>query len=84
MPTEIDKILKGYVDYFFFGFIDEKERKIIQWFLGDLSIFRMLYFSNDLQLTDQRENNSPNDSVFNIYKLKDLPETFVSASLNLP
>lgn len=40
VPTEIDKIRNGLVDYMFYGFVDEQERNIIRWFVGNLSIFR--------------------------------------------
>ena len=38
--TEIDKIREGLVDYIFYAFIDEAESKFLQYFIGDLNVFR--------------------------------------------
>ena len=37
--TEIHKIREGLVNYILYGFVDKKEEKIIQYFIGDLKIF---------------------------------------------
>jgi len=41
--TELDKILSGYGDIYFYGFIDKLEKEIESWFIGDLDVFREVY-----------------------------------------
>lgn len=38
--TEIDKIREGLVNYILYGFLDEKEQNVIQYFIGDLKYFK--------------------------------------------
>ena len=40
VPTEIDKVRSGLVDYILYGFVNQEETKIIQYFIGDLALFR--------------------------------------------
>jgi len=40
VPTEIDKVRSGLVDYILYGFVDAEERHILQYFIGDLNVFR--------------------------------------------
>ena len=39
--TELAKVLSGWGDYFFYGFSDEKEERLIYWLVGDFKIFRL-------------------------------------------
>ena len=71
VDTEYQKIIKGLVDYILYGFIDQKEEKIISYFIGDLKVFR----DSGIKPFEIKPNN-PNDSELAIFRLKDLPETF--------
>jgi hypothetical protein len=75
VETERHKIEKGYVDYLLYGFVDEAEENIIQYFIGDLKIYR-----------DNRQKgllpvgifpNNPPDSNLAAFKLAQFPNTFI-------
>lgn len=71
--TEINKILSGYVNYILYGFVNKEETKIIQYFIGDLNVFRLL----NPQPYEIRHNQSANDSDLAIYRLCDMPSDFL-------
>ena len=72
VPTEIHKIRSGFVDYILYGFVDQEEERIEQYFLGDLGIFR----ANEPSPICVKPNNPP-DSELAAYRLADLPSEFV-------
>ena len=71
-PTEIDKIRKGYVDYILYGFVDQDEKKIIQYFIGDLQVFR----DNDPAPYEIHWNNPP-DSALGAFRICEMPDSFI-------
>ena len=71
VDTEIHKIRKGLVDYILYGFIDEEENKIIQYFIGDLAVFMKT------EIKPIIKPNDPLDSWLAIYRLSYFPEDFV-------
>ncbi len=72
VPTEIDKIRQGLVDYIFYGFVDETEAKIVRWFVGDLRVFREAEPPPCAVLP-----NDPPDSRLAAYKIAQCPEGFI-------
>lgn len=70
--TEIHKIRDGLVQYLLYGFVDEDETNIIQYFIGDLDVFR----EHEPEPTEIKWNNPP-DSKLAIYKIKQFPENFI-------
>jgi len=74
IETEIDKIRKGYVRYFMYGWVDRNEEKIIQYFIGDLDVFR----KREPKPIAIRVNNPP-DSELAIYRIDSLPKEFYLA-----
>ena len=70
--TEIDKIRQGLVDYILYGFVDETEKSIIRWFVGDLGVFRKLDPVPHVIL-----ENDPPDSQLAAYKIAQFPSNFV-------
>jgi hypothetical protein len=70
--TEIEKIRDGLVDYILYGFVDDNEERIVQWFLGDLAVFR----ANEPEPMALYQNNPP-DSRLAVYALEQFPDTFV-------
>ena len=64
--------MEGLVDFILYGFIDEPEKRIIEYFIGDLSVFR----SFDPKPFSIKPNN-PHDSDLAIFRLRDLPSEFV-------
>ena len=72
VDTEIHKIKRGYVSHLFYGFVDEQEKNIVQYFIGDLSFLR---FPN-YKPREIRQNN-PHDSDLAVYYLEDFPSEFI-------
>lgn len=70
--TEIHKIQRGYVDYLFYGFVNGDETKIIQYFIGDLNVFRRSNVTPIAILP-----NKPPDSDFAVYKINQFPQEFI-------
>jgi len=69
VKTEIDKIREGLVDYLLYGFLDEKEKNIIQYFIGDLKYFHNVY-------PYQIFKNKPYDSELAVFKFSQFPRKF--------
>jgi len=74
VKTEIDKIREALVDFILYGFLDEKEQNIIQYFIGDLRIFREL----NLEPCKIMPNN-PHDSDLAVFKFSQFPRKFFLA-----
>lgn len=80
--TELSKVVRGWGDYIFYGFSDEKEEKLIQWFIGDLSLFR-LWFNWELSklprgiVPGEEKQNRDESSEFRVFKLDSMPEEFI-------
>jgi len=72
VATEIHKIRCGLVDYILYGFVDKDEKRIIQWFIGDLAVFR----ENEPEPAALLWNKPP-DSKFAAFELSSLPNEFV-------
>ena len=77
--TEIDKIRKGYVDYILYGFVDSSEENIIQYFIGNLEIFR----KNEPNPIYTPTNHDKRKSQLAVYALKQFPPNFIVSSENL-
>lgn len=72
VKTEIDKIREKAVDYFFYGFLDEKEEKIIRYVVLDLEVFR----ENECKPLDIFPNK-PHDSDLAVFHLVQFPPELV-------
>jgi hypothetical protein len=75
VPTEIHKVRNGLVDFILYGFVDAAQAHIVQWFLGDLAVFR----ERDPKPIAVLQNN-PHDSDLAAFRLSDLPAGFVVRS----
>lgn len=80
VATEIDKIREGYVDYILYGFVDELEQHIIQYFIGDLKIFR----KNEPKPLCTPINRDRRRSQLAAYELSQFPDEFIVDQRNLP
>ena len=69
VKTEIDKIREGLVQYIFYGFLDEREQNLIQYFIGDLAFFLNVQPYRILP-------NNPHDSDLAVYKFSQFPRRF--------
>jgi len=71
--TEIHKIKEGLVEYILYGFVNETETKIIQYFIGDIKVFN--------KINPQPYKTIPNkrkwDSSFHVYQLSQFPTAFI-------
>jgi len=72
--TEIDKIREGLVDFILYGFLDEKEQNLIQYFIGDLKIFRAVNPEPYAVIP-----NDPPDSELAVFKFNQFPREFFVA-----
>lgn len=70
--TEIDKINQGFVDYILYGFVNEKKIKILQYFIGDLSIFRQIN-PEPIAIIP----NNPHDSDMAVFNINQFPKQFI-------
>ena len=78
--TELDKIKTGFGDFLLYGFKHEGKRKIIQWFMGDLRIFRK-HNPKPIAICN---NKGKDDSTLAAYNLSDLPDNFIIYSKGMP
>ena len=80
--TELTKIIEGWGDYFFYGFADAAETKIVHWALGNLNVLRLHIYQN---LIERRipwiaqKNNFDGSSSFVAFRYADLPANFLIA-----
>jgi len=75
VKTEIHKIREGLVAYLFYGFMNWNESQIIQWFIGDLNLFRTREPTPKKIIP-----NKDGGSELAVYDLEQFPPAFVVAS----
>jgi hypothetical protein len=74
MKTEMEKILEGWGDVFFYGFADEKEEHLSLWTIADLNVFR------EYRPAGEQRANRDGSSEFNAYRWSEMPPSFVIAN----
>jgi len=72
--TEIDKIRAGFVNYLLYGFVDEAEKIILQYFIGNLFIFRQ----KEPKPYRIYSNKKKGDSDLAVYRISDLDNSFIT------
>jgi hypothetical protein len=72
--TELAKILEGWGDYFFYGFSDRLETRLLLWTIGDLQIFRQAY-PNVPKF--ECKNEEEGGSSFMIFQWDSFPGNFI-------
>jgi len=81
--SELTKIVESWGDWLFYGFADETENHIAQWFLGDLNVFRLWFtrygYANAGKLPGTTHRNSDNSSSFLAIDRRHLPSEFIIA-----
>lgn len=83
MRTELEKILRGWGDYLFYGFSDEHEVGLARYFIGDLSVFRRWFVQERAarqRLPGRVLTNTDRRTQLIAFALQDLPPEFVVAS----
>jgi len=74
--TELDKIIEGLGDFFFYGFADKEGRHLCKWFVGDLNAFRG-WFTGYLRANGTEpginQSNGGGGSDFKVFNYADIP-----------
>lgn len=78
--TELAKIMSGWGDYFFYGFEGSSGLTVVNWFIGDLKIFRLHLWRNRQLLGSQHvRSNGDESSSFAVWNRSAFPPEFVKA-----
>ena len=72
--TELEKIKEGWGDWFFYGFGDKV--RLLQWFIGDLRIFRQ-WLSTPFGKPLAKKRNHDFTSDFQAFELEKMPAEFL-------
>lgn len=86
IKTEFDKIIEGWGDYFFYGFMNPEAPKLLAWTLADLRIFRSHYV-RQLRLgvmLGRQQWNPDGSSGFHSFQWDEFPKEFVVATRGVP
>ena len=83
--TELQKMIEGWGDYFFYGFADATDTYIMKYFLGDLNVFREWFNywrinSEDGKAPGIDYPNQDGSSYFRAFREIDQPNEFFIAS----
>ena len=87
VDTELQKILCGaWCEYNFYGFADQKDEKLLAWFIGDLKVFRrewnkaLWVKANKLNMPTikwKERSNHDKSSKFFVFDIRLFPEEFI-------
>lgn len=85
IKTELQKIIEGWGNYFFYAFSDHNESLLHAWTLADLSVFRYWYCSQMARMDAGKtpgsgKNNTDGSSSFRAFRWDALPGNFIIAS----
>jgi hypothetical protein len=78
METELAKIVRGWGDYFFYGF--GGKRRLADWRIGDLDVFRLWFHLETVRLGREPgvlQKNRDGSSDFRGFRWDELPKDFV-------
>jgi len=81
--TELEKIMSGWGDYLFYGFSDKTGEKLVSWMIGDLNVFRNVWYNvlsgGKSTTADWHINhNVDKSSSFIIFKARSFPPDFIT------
>jgi len=85
IETELQKVIRGWGDYLFYGFADADDLRLAKWILGDLAEFR-LWYARRLsvlpkgQMPGQLVPNPDGSSTGRAYDVAALPSAFLLAA----
>ena len=82
--TELRKIIEGWGDYFFYGFADQEDSRLVKWIVVDLKKFR-LWFCRQLcklqgKTPGSERTNSDGSSKFLVFKVEELKDAIIAQS----
>lgn len=84
--TEIDKIMYGWGDYFFYGFADKDNKHLHAYGIGSLKVFRRVFwdfFREHRKFLGKEEYVEKNSCYFRAFKWELFPKEILIASHNL-
>ena len=73
--TEIHKILDGFADYGFYGWVCDETKIIKHWTIFSLNVFRKTF--NEKNLHQRSILKNPDGSGFYVFNFDELPEDFI-------
>lgn len=79
--TELAKVVSGWGEYIFYGFVTAAGDDLAAWLLGDLNVFR-LWHGRQLAtggVPGVLQHNGDGSSSFRAYRISDLPAHFLVA-----
>lgn len=78
--TEFQKMMGGWGDYYFYGFVDKEEQFICKWIIGDLGVFRDgIKDGSIFTPTDKIPNWLSDMTRFYAFSEMDMPDNFFIA-----
>ncbi|MFZ3046509.1 MAG: hypothetical protein WA151_11385 [Desulfatirhabdiaceae bacterium] len=84
IKTELDKVMAGWGDYFFYGFANEHDTDIAKWTVIDLTAFRSwchgYIVAHSGEFPGEFKNNADGSSGFRAFCFADLPADVVFRS----
>lgn len=87
VDTELAKVISGWGQYIFYGFVGPSGHTVAAWLLGDLNVFRLWhgrYLASRQRAPGQEQPNGDGSSTFRSYRIADLPDEFVVARQMAP
>jgi hypothetical protein len=80
--TELTKICEGWGDYFFYGFADEDENRLVAWKLCDLKAFRIWFVrylaGNKGLIPGISRMNGDGSSSLRVFNAERIPEFIIA------
>lgn len=73
-PSEYDKILSGWGDYFFYGFVDSQWSRFVAYKIGRLAVFRHAITTG--RVNGRLRSNGVGDTNFLVFADGDMPEDY--------
>lgn len=77
--TEMAKIMSGWGDFIFYGFEGQSGDTVVNWFIGDLKVFRLAIWRKKDLLTGSKKSNGDGSSDFYAWKRGQFPPEFIKA-----
>lgn len=81
VETELTKIIRGWGNYFFYGFSDQQQSRLQAWLLGDLNEFRLWLWRQQTsgQCKWTKRTNTDGSSTFYAFDTRMMPDSFFVA-----
>jgi len=89
VKTELTKIIEGWGDFFFYGFCDGGQTRLVRWTLADMKVFRRSYMrmlakSDANVIPGIPKDNTDGGSSFAAFRWGEFPPEFIVARSVIP